>query len=135
MFYSISLDFMEIKEVNFTLVGLYDRSYDYSNPYECYTSHETMQELNNELQEKINEQLIEIFDDPSLNPEDIKGTNIFILIDDNKNIETILDIPGIIDYEKAIILRTDKGDRILLITGVLAIGNDINGFHIKSINK
>ena len=119
---TILVDFMEMKEVAFTLVGLYDRGYDYSNPYECYISHETMKELNNELQEKINEKLMDYFNDPSLNPEDVKGTNIFILIDDNKNIDTILDIPGVVGYEQGIILRTDKGDKILIITGVLAIG-------------
>lgn len=117
----ITLEFLKTKKEKFTLVGLYDRGHDYSSPNECYISHETMQELNDELKDKIYEQIVEYFNDPTIKPEDIEGNNIFILIDDSKNIDSILDIPGVTGYEKANSINTYKGDKILKITGILSI--------------
>ncbi len=81
------------------LVGIFDASYDYSEPNVCYVTHETLKNLNKKYQSKLND----------------SNFPIFILLDNITNADEILSNLGIISYMPMKTIKTEVGTKVLNI--------------------
>lgn len=100
--------------VNFKIVGLYDESYDYSDTNVCYTTHETIKNINQNYQSLL-------FED---------DYPIYILINESTNLEKIKNIDGIYDIVPMKTIKTTVGDNVLKTVLLLSYVSILSSFII-----
>lgn len=91
--------------VSMKLVGVYDENFDYSDINLCYTTHETVYEINKKHQPEILNNL----------------QNIYILVDSQENISEIVNIDGIYQMLPIKTIRTEVAENVLMTTGIVMV--------------
>ena len=107
----ITLNYVGKGEEEFNLVGLFDRSYDYSDADDCFTTHNTIGSLN----EKYTEDFI-MFGQVAESSD-----NIFVLLSKGTDPSFLSNIEGVYNSGVIAFVNTTLGDRVILITGILSI--------------
>lgn len=106
---NIKINYVGEGEVNFKLVGVYDRSYDYSGANECYVTHDTLRNLNKMYQKDYEEDT----------------TSINVLLDDIDNASIVMNNYKGVSYVALTTIKKDIGNKVLKITmigGILLLG-------------
>lgn len=93
--------------VKMKLVGLYDANYDYSDSNFCYTNHATIADINRRYQEEVY--------------ENMSSGSFYVLLDDNKNLDSLKNQEGIIEILPFRTIKKEVGDNVIAVTGILLI--------------
>lgn len=96
----INMKYLNKYDVSMKLVGVFDSSYDYSEPNICYVSHSTLKRLNNLYQSELS----------------VDSMPIYIQLDDISNINNIKKYIGssaVVQMKK---IKTDVIDRVINLT-------------------
>ena len=101
----ISINYGGKHPINLKLVGIFDGSYDFSNPNACYVSHETLKKLNDQYQ-------------PDLQ---FNKKNIYILLDDINNANLLMPNDNIINIRPIKTLKKEVGHNAIGITGIVSL--------------
>ena len=96
----LTFKYMNQFDIKFKLVGLYDITYDFSEPNFCYVSHATLKEMNKKYQ-------------PNLD----NNSNLFILLDDISNVNKLSE-DEIYQINKVKTLNQETGTNVLIITNI-----------------
>jgi len=102
---NFDLNFIGKYPVKFKLVGIFDASYDYSNPNICYTTHETLKELNMKYQSEL----------------PVDNMPIYVLLDNISNASVLLNYDEITEYVQMKEINREVGDKVIVITGICVI--------------
>lgn len=101
----IKMRYLDMYDLSMKLVGVFDSSYDYSEPNVCYVSHLTLKKLNNLYQSKLN----------------VDSMPIYIQLDDISNIDIIKDYDGVMDVVQMKKIKTGVIDKVINVTSAVVI--------------
>lgn len=97
----LKIKYANIIDTEIKLIGVFDRSYDYTDPNVCYTTHKTLRKLNDITFKKTEEDI----------------NDIFVLIDDLENINELYKYSGIIDITPVTKIRSENITNIISTVG------------------
>lgn len=97
---TIEIAYLGQELIEFKLIGLFDISYDFTEPNYCYVNHETLNELNDIYQ-----------------PELDLGDYFFVLLNDIDKQNNLSNYDGVSDIIQVKTLKKDVGNKVLAITG------------------
>ena len=98
----LTLKYGGIKEFKLKLLGVFDRSFDYTDPNVCYVTHKTLRYLN----------------DNTYDYDISSNSGIYVLIDDLKNREKLYEYKGVEDVYLVTTIRSDKLQNIIFVLGI-----------------